>query len=584
MSTTIQELDKALAKARAEYDIGRFHSALELLEPWADGDAAPWEIYQLAGTAASSEKQFGEALGYYAKALNSAGDDVQASYTWAASARVHAARGSLTRSRKALENALRLNPSLGPAWVDLAAVKLETHDYTEAANLLDKSYGLGFRSARQHSVAAELALAQNRFEDALKLYQRAYEMDRNSAGALYGVAVVLAIFGRIEEARETLEALHQLDANYPAYWLRAQLTAFDADQKSLTLLENRLQLLDSDGQDIDQRVDLIFALAKANEDIGRYNEAFELYKEANALKKSTVSPEALKIEAAPDRGFDRLLDITKTLEVIDEDSFSESPSTPVFIVGMPRSGSTLLEQMLASNINAASIGESGFMGTLMEGLIRHTEVHGLPESAGELAGLVNGIRYSYFQSAETITPITDVDYFVDKSLANFRYIGLIKAIFPESHVIHIQRGPLDNCVGCFRKLFAQGLTFTYDYDDLISYYTAYRQRISEWAAYKPDLFDTIFYENLALNPEQELTALPAALKPLAHGDMKQFYKSGNPVNTASLGQIRKPLNSSGILRWKRFEGYIGPLIEGLASHEEAYQESLKQRMGETGTL
>jgi hypothetical protein len=328
----------------------------------------------------------------------------------------------------------------------------------------------------------------------------------------------------------------------------------------LKVLEGCLGTLDDDEQIL-----FHFALAKALSDLGQHEEAFGHLLTANALKRSTFAyDEAATLDALEQ------MRLVFTPEFIASHCGAGQPSQlPIFIVGMPRSGSTLVEHILASHRGVFGGGERADFTAAMKNVGLDV---GAPDFLGLCARLDRdrlerlGDDYlSRLRSAADAAGTTDAERITDKMLANYCFAGLIHLALPNARIIHTRRDPIDTCMSCFSKLFAAEIPYAYEFGEFGRYYRAYDALMTHWrAVLPPGAILNVQYEELVSDFE------PQARRILAHCGLDWdpacllFYRTERPVRTASVVQVRQPIYQSSVGRWRPAPEYLRPLLDGLA--------------------
>jgi tetratricopeptide (TPR) repeat protein len=365
--------------------------------------------------------------------------------------------------------------------------------------------------------------------------------------------------GRIAEARAAfVAALEANPASTVAYYNLAETQTFLPGDPCFVamakLAENSAVLTGT------EQAQLEFALAKAHADIGAHARAAEHLLRANAIARARVPYDETSMLGL----FGRIRGVF-TAEMIERHAGHGDPSTtPVLIVGMPRSGTTLIEQILASHPNVFGAGELMDLPAMIYavrdagGAIAH-----FPEFAGALepgglrlfgAAYAKGLR-DRAPSAERVT---------DKLPANFLHVGLVHLALPRARIIHVRRHPLDTCLSCFAKLFANELHFTYDLAELGRYYRAYERLMAHWREVLPsEAMLEVDYEDVVSDTKTQVRRLLAYCGLAWDDACLRYYESRRPVRTASAVQVRQPLFSSSIGRWKAYERMLAPLTREL---------------------
>jgi tetratricopeptide (TPR) repeat protein len=304
-----------------------------------------------------------------------------------------------------------------------------------------------------------------------------------------------------------------------------------------------------------ERLELHFALGKAYADLDRHEQALRHLQEGNALKRKQVNYD----EKAT---LQRLRDIAAVFsaELIRRNAGLGDPSTEsVFIVGMPRSGTTLVEQVLASHPKVFAAGEVLHFTQATEAVTAFPE--GIPSLGAEQLREI-GARYA--KSVRGLAPAAE--RITDKLPANFRFAGLIHLALPNARIIHIQRDPIDTCLSCFSKIFTGDQPFSYDLGELGRFYRAYDALMAHWRRVLPDgTMLEVQYEKLVADFEAQARRIVAYSGLEWNERCLEFHETVRPVRTASAVQVRQPLYRHSVGRWRAYEPWLGPLIEALGS-------------------
>ena len=355
-------------------------------------------------------------------------------------------------------------------------------------------------------------------------------------------------FGRAIEAKRDFAEAH---------FNRSEIMTFhggDAELNSLEMLA-RTQNLDSNKAHY-----LHFALAKALEDTGDFARAFQFLKMGNNLKRRQIrydEPGTLGMLERISKVFDRAL--------LQRLGGQGHPSpTPVFVLGMPRSGSTLIEQILASHPQVHGAGElnhiekAANMAVPLGGdLIPYPEC----VAAFDPASLAR-IGRAYIDSLPAVAQ--GKIRIIDKAPGNFMHIGLIRLILPNARIIHTTRNPVDTCLSCYSKLFSSGLYFTYDLEELGRFYRGYRKLMSHWRReLPPGAMHEVSYEEVVRDLEGQARRIIDYCGLPWDGRCIEFHKTVRTVKTASAVQVRKPLFNSSIERWRKHASELAPLLREL---------------------
>ena len=391
------------------------------------------------------------------------------------------------------------------------------------------------------------------FKHAELAFLSAIALDPELPGAHEALADILSVIGRIDRAIELYR--NDIEAGSPQPRLLYKFAFHGGFKKTdLPLAKLEQQIRNLSAVNTEDQVYIRYALSKALEDVQRYEESFYHLRLGAALKRSTVSYD----EAGESARSHRLQCAFSPELIMSKKDWGHEFSQPLFIVGMPRSGSTLLEQVLASHHEIATVGESNEF-ALVVGRAKDLEYRTLTNIDRE-ALLAAGTAYLDRIRAGT----SSKTYIVDKTLSNFSCVGLIHLMFPKAKILHIVRSPLDACFSCFATLFDEGHGYSYDLRELGRCYRQYMITMQYWGAVVPDsaLID-VKYENFVSNVESATKVILHKLGLDWDEKCLEFYESGRPVHTASLVQVRQPVYKRSIGRSVRYKDMLGPLQDEL---------------------
>ena len=468
----------------------------------------------------------------------------------------------LKRFQEALtsyDRALTLRPDYAEALYKRGNTLKELKRFEEALASYDRALMLRPNFAEALSNRGNTLKELKRFEEALASYDRALTLRPDYAQAHNSLGVVLLQLGHLSQARAALEQAVEL-APCKAKYRRdlGEITRFVAGDGHLAALEKLAA--DSVTLSVGDRIELHFALGKANEDVGRHAEAFRQWLDGNALKRQQIAYD----EAATLGELDRVQSVF-TCELIRtwQDVGDPSP-VPVFIVGMARSGSTLVEQILASHPQVFGGGElTHFDGAVKRIRTKFDDAAIYPEL---VSGMTDedfrdlGVRYL----AEIKRLASDSIRITDKAPGNFMFAGLIHLALPNARIIHTIRNPVDTCLSCFSKLFNEGQNHTYDLAELGRYYRHYQELMAHWhRVLPPGRILDVRYEDVVADLEGQ------ARRIIAHCGLNwdprclAFHQTERPVLTASAAQVRRPIYNNAIGRWRVHEEALGLLLAEL---------------------
>ncbi len=398
----------------------------------------------------------------------------------------------------------------------------------------------------------------DRQDEAIAALRRAIELRPKSAQLYNNLGIALRDVGEIDEARVMFERAVALDPDFVSAFYNLARTGKVSAPDILAAMESALTRIAR--QPANERARLHFALAKAFEDAGRYNEAFMHLREGNGLTRSLIRYDET-IEAGK---FARVMK-TFDAELLAKAAAGDPSELPIFIVGFPRSGTTLTEQIITSHPAVHGGGELELVRGLAAGM-----ASGKGENAGFPEGVVSldseGLRRlgaSYLAHFQPLGP--GIIRVTDKGLGNIALAGFIHLILPNARIIHVSRDPLDTCLSCFSLKFGENaVPFSYDLGELGRAYGRYRQMMRHWRKVLPaGVMLEVSYETMVDDLE------PQARRLIEHCGLPwddrclSFHESERAVRTASVSQVRQPIYRSSLQRWRRYEKHLGPLLEAL---------------------
>ena len=364
-----------------------------------------------------------------------------------------------------------------------------------------------------------------------------------------------------------------------AYWSLANLKTFRFTNDEVQAMGAQLQ---RDGLGDEDRLHFEFALGKAMEDEAEYARAFPHYARGNALRRQMV----------PWGADDNSARLRRSLQLYTPEFFRErvgcgsAAPDPIFIIGMPRAGSTLIEQILSSHPAVEGTMELPEINTLIRSLWQREGASvGVPyqDIVARLdAGALRELGDGYIERTR-IHRKSGAPFFIDKMPNNFAHVGLIHLVLPKARILDARRHPLACCFSAFKQQFARGQSFSYDLDDLGRYYRDYVELMAHFDAALPGRIHRVIYENMVADTEVEVRRLLDACGLPFDDRCLRFFENARPVRTASSEQVRQPIYREGVDHWRHFEPWLGPLKESLGTVLDAYPAAPRfDAMGEVG--
>jgi tetratricopeptide (TPR) repeat protein len=458
-----------------------------------------------------------------------------------------------------LESVLVFAPDYHLARCDYARVLSYRHLHAKALEQSNKLLEIEPGNRIYRTLQATSLAGLGDYEEAIRLYRQLCADAPQTAEIHLSIAHALKTLGRQQEAIESYRAAAAEMPSYgDAYWSLANLKTYRFTEQELERMRAEEAARDTIPVD---RYHLCFALGKALEDAGQYAESFRYYERGNALKKSESSyrPEMIERNA-------RLQAAVCTPEFFAarRGAGCDRPD-PIFIVGLPRSGSTLLEQILASHSRVEGTLELAEIPRLVARLQGREPEHGAPRYPAVLESLSPEQLRSFGEQYLEDTRVyrRGKPFFIDKMPNNFRHIGLIHLILPNARIIDARREPMACCFSNFKQLFASGQEFTYSLEDIGRYYCSYVELMQHWERVLPG-------KVLRVQHEQVVDELAGTVRRIldvcgleCEPQSVEFYKTERAVRTASSEQVRQPIFKEGLDQWRHYEPFLGPLKAAL---------------------
>jgi tetratricopeptide (TPR) repeat protein len=509
---------------------------------------------------AQSKERFATAAGFATEALRRLPDDP---CLQAALGRARLAKGDFVPASRALRDALSSHPDDPDLLTELASAETGTVWHDDARAHLERALELGLRSTPAKRRAGFVLLSLDRPGDAIRLFGEILAGDPADADAAYGLGLAYQRVGRLEEGAGCLaKALELRPTDAGAIWQLALGGKHGQSRLDLSRIE---VLLEGQLWDAHDRMLAHFAAGKVREAMGNHREAFVHYAAANRLKDVSFDPEGeAQRLAVIKRTFDR-----RFFEGM-RGAGVEDPR-PVFIVGLPRSGTTLLEQMIASHSSAHGAGELEDMSRFALELLAsiHDTAGGPAKEADVRPQDVRAVGEAYARALDERAP--EAERIVDKMPRNILHLGLIAAALPCARLIHCRRDPMDACLSMYTLNFTGNYPFAYDLENLGLYWRLYDDLMAHWRAVLPVSMLEVDYETLVESPEAtmrgvlEFCGLPWDPRCLA------FHADGRLIRTSSFAQVRQPVYRSAVGRWRQFETELEPLRRALAGEWSPHQ-------------
>ncbi|UAA37775.1 sulfotransferase [Paraneptunicella aestuarii] len=580
---------------------GRFAEAEAMFNQVQQLDNRHPEINHLFGLMYYQAGRFDQALQKIQKAIKVAPKD----------AKYRNSMGMVLRKLGRIDNAIKeyhkassLEPGYPDPLVNLGNLYISTQQYPTAIEHLQKALFLQNQNPGIHLNLGNAYRGMKDWALAEECYVQALKLDPNYGIALYNLALVqkqgekqalalttvqscldkypdyvaalmlkgelLEHLGETDNAIEAYLGCLAVRADHcPVYWSLANIGKYRFSDEDMARMEALVQQEFS----VQDKSYLYFALAKAYEQQERFTESFAMLVKGNQLKRSLIHYSGEQVH--------ELVQVMKRVFTAgDFDlSFDEGGNvTPVFIIGMPRSGTSLIEQILASHPAIVAGGERETALELYYDKLPAWANTNAINAIGKIKAFVPQAEEFYLQQNQTW--IQDSHFFTDKLPFNFMFVGMLATIFPNARFVHIYKHPIDSCFSCYKQLFSGPQEFSYDQQELAQFYADYRDIMKHWNSVLPNSIINLSYEQLVDDMRNEAERVLKFLGLQWHDDCYQFNTTKRVVSTASSGQVREPLYRSAIARWKYYEMELQPLIHELQKRRLLSDDGQPLNLGE----
>jgi tetratricopeptide (TPR) repeat protein len=458
-----------------------------------------------------------------------------------------------------LRRATSLAPDLTAAWTMLGAMLHKTNRYREAIDCFRTATSLEPDNAAAWGGLGNAYGHSGEVEKAIDAYSRSIALRPGVAGAHMGHGHVLKTAGDQASALVAYREAIRLKPDFgEVYWSMANLKVFRFEDAEVAAMKEQVARTDlSESADVHFR----FALGKACEDAGDYAAAWHYYETGNQRQRKRVSHDPVAFELRHE----------EIIEVFSRE-FLESHAgagcqlpDPILIVGLPRSGSTLIEQILASHSQVEGTAELPTLSRLATSIGRYRRDQvAFPKSVLDLR--VKDFRaygQQYMEETRSFR-FTNRPFFTDKLPNNFSHVGLMHLILPNAKILNARRHPCDSCLGAYKQLFGEGQNFTYDMLDLATYYRQYHTTMQHWHRVLPGKVLDVHYEETVTDLETQVRRILAHCGLPFEEACVRFHETQRPVKTASSEQVRQPIYSGALGYWRRYEKHLGLWLDEFA--------------------
>ncbi|HEV3080042.1 MAG TPA: sulfotransferase [Gemmataceae bacterium] len=513
------------------------------------------------GNIRAAQGNLEEAADYLQRAINSEGNNPEAYSNLAVVQRL---RGRPAAAEACARAAISLKPDSAHAHRNLGLTLRELDRRDEAVACFREVIRCKPEWADAHNNLGLALKDLGRLQEAIASFEYAAQLAPDWVDPHSNHGVALTEQGNIPEAIGRFQHCLRLNPDYAqAYYNLSELAAAERYQFSIPEIAHMRMLLSRDKLSCEDASLLHYTLATLANNLGNYDEAFSHYARANELQKKDMQQRGIAFDAAQCRRFvERVMAVCNDAYFQHVRAFGTSSELPVFIVGMPRSGTSLVEQILASHPHVFGSGERSDIQHLAMAIRQQLHISAsYPECLASLdSETTAALADSHVQRLQSVGG--HALRVVDKMPGNFHFLGLIATLFPRARIIHCRRDPLDTCVSCFCQNF-RSLNYAQSLEDLGAHYRQYERLMAHWHAVLPMAIHDVCYEQLVSDPDTVMRDLVAFLGLEWNDRCRQFHENRRAISTPSKFQVRQPLFARSVGRWKRFEAHLQPLLEAL---------------------
>tara|TARA_Y100001970_G_scaffold258833_1_gene339165 strand:- start:9263 stop:10816 length:1554 start_codon:yes stop_codon:yes gene_type:complete len=465
-------------------------------------------------------------------------------------------KGEFENAKNNFKFGLKLDPKNIALMNNLAMSYKNLLQYDLAQELFNEVINLNNKYINAFINLGNLKRDLNQFNEAIELYEKALSISKENPIIYYSLALAHQGIGNFQKTIMYSKKVLEIKPDFTrADHLISQSTKYDSENehyKTLKYKKDNLNLKDF------ERVDILFSLAKAEEDIGKIDYASKYLIEANKIKKKLINYNV-------NNEINLIKNIKKSFNQLNykKKNSSKENEKVIFILGLPRSGTSLVEQIITSHSQVFGAGELPIMSNIVKKNFIKNETK-IDQNINEILKeeqLIDNLRNEYLNYIAYFK--YNEKYITDKAPLNFRWIGFIKLMFPNAKIIHCTRDAKNNCLSMYKNLFEGGLNFTYDQEDLVKYYNNYYDLINFWKQMYPVSIFDISYENLISNKKEEIEKLLKFCDLTWEENCLSFHKNKTPIKTMSTAQARNPIYRTSLNSFEKYKNYLTILEEKL---------------------
>jgi len=465
--------------------------------------------------------------------------------------------GDLNTAKQVFNRVVALDNNSCSALNNLANVYKDLNENKSAEKLYKKILKINPNYTKTINNYAGLNFKLNKYEEAIHYYKKTLTLSNKDKDTVhYNIGLVYQSLGRFKEAMFHYKEVLKINPNMNIIdRIMGRFIKYNEDDSHL---KEMLQKIKNDKLTDNSKINLNFAIGKAYEDLSDYKKSFFYIDEGNRIKD--------KLNKHDSRPFDKLVRNLK--DYFENYTFNKNISNQnfnkkiIFIIGMPRSGTSLIEQIISSHPDVYGSGELDYLERLIVNNFYKNNLLKIPNFENENnQELINKISSKYHELIDDFN--SNQQIITDKAPLNFRWIGFIKIFFPNAKIIHSVRDPKDNCLSIYKNIFDDSLNWTYNKSHLFNYYKNYYELMNFWKKKIPNFIYDCKYEDLIGNSKIEIGKLLNFCDLDWHDNCLKFYETKRAVKTVSVAQVRQPLYKSSISSSKKFEPFLSDLFTNL---------------------
>ena len=446
-----------------------------------------------------------------------------------------------------------LDPNHAAGWAHLARVFSRISQPERAADAIESAIKAGTKDPMVQDLIGNVLSLLDDHHGAKEWYSQAVEKDPRSPAFNINLAGSLIFLGQLDEAKAALDRALEISPNIPqAHWRKAGLRRA-TDHSHLGKLH---RLMKKFRRNPDALAFAAYGAGKEHEDLGEWDEAFECFAKGAKAKRQVVEYD----EAQEIKFFDTMRDVFTpewaTREVPGADS-----DAPIFIVGQPRTGTTLVERIITSHSMVHSAGELQQIRMAIRRLADFDEEGLFPPTLLQAAAVVDPLKIGRSYMRLSKSKRGDLPRFVDKMPVNYLYVPIIAKALPKAKIIHLVRGPMDSCFSSFKQLFAQAYFHSYDLEEMARHHVRYYRLMEYWRELLPGHFLDVKYEDVVSNMEQQARRIIDYLELPWEDACLEFHRQDHAVTTASAVQVREKVHTRSVDRWRKYENQLRPMLD-----------------------